>query len=67
MKFKIGDLVRIHTDTCLDNLHIFLALVVECRHKRSLYKILPTNSPFTNLPYWIEGGKLSHMTLPLPT
>lgn len=55
---KKGDLVKILTHTKLDKLASFVGTVLQCRYKTDAYFILPANSPFTDLPYWVGGYQL---------
>jgi hypothetical protein len=59
-KFKVGDLVRIRTNKLL-TLN-FLAVVLKCRHKTDIYYVCPANSPYTTLPYWVEGSMIEGVT-----
>lgn len=57
-QYKKGDLVKIVTGTRLDGIVNFVGTVLQCRYKTDAYYILPANSPFTTLPYWVGGYQI---------
>lgn len=67
MRLSKGDLVKVKTNdgdpvvnSLLTRMGVgdIIGIIIQCRYKKDIYLFKPSNSPFTEQAYWIEGRYL---------